>query len=131
MSEKPLNITMKVAPEADHWVALVQGVPGFRGGVTGDTLAELYAEVEAVKHFALNVPKEKDVAVDYVYDIPGVAGELIDGYRKLRRQRDEMAGRLAEAAQTAVGALRGAGMSVRDSATLLGISRSRIDQLSQ
>lgn len=124
-------ITIKVLPEGDYWVGLVQGVADFRGGVTGDTLTELYAEVEAVKHFALGVPKEAEVAVDYVYEIPGVTADVLDAYRQLRRQREEVAAKLTDAALAAVGALRAAGMSVRDSAALLGISRSRIDQLSR
>jgi hypothetical protein len=128
---KPRCITIKVLPEGDYWVGLVQDVPDFRGGVTGDTLTELHAEVEAVKHFALGVPKEADVAVEYEYEIPGVATDVLDSYRQLRRQREEVAAKLSDAALAAVGALRTAGMSVRDSAALLGISRSRIDQLSR
>jgi hypothetical protein len=130
MSDRPLRLTMKVVPEDGHWVALVQDVSDFRGGVTGGSLVELHEEAEAVKHFALNVPKETPVAIDYVYEIPGVAVEVLDTYRHLRAERDDVAGKLSDAATTAVAALRGAGLSVRDSAALLGLSRSRVDQLS-
>jgi len=130
MSDRPLRLAMKVVPEDGHWVALVQDVPDFRGGVTGDSLVELHEEAEAIKHFALNVPKETPVLVDYDYEIPGVSAEIIDTYWHLRTQRDEIAEKFGDAASTAVAALRGAGMSVRDSAVLLGLSRSRVDQLS-
>jgi hypothetical protein len=130
MSDRSLRLTMKVIPEDGHWVAVVQDVPDFRGGVTGDSLVELHEEAEAIKHFALNVSKETPVLVDYSYEIPGVSAEILETYWHLRTQRDEIAEKLGDAATTAVTALRGAGMSVRDSAVLLGLSRSRVDQLS-
>jgi hypothetical protein len=130
MSDRSLRLTMRVIPEDGHWVAVAQDVPDFRGGVTGDSLVELHEEAEAIKHFALNVPKETPVLVDYNYEIPGISAEIIDTYWHLRTQRDEIAEKLSDAATTAVTALRGAGMSVRDSAVLLGLSRSRVDQLS-
>ena len=130
MSDRPLQLTMRVIPEDGHWVALVEDVPDFRGGVTGDSIVELHEEAEAIKHFALNVPKETPVQVDYNYEIPGVSADILDAYWHLRTQRDEIAEKLSDAATTAVAALRGAGMSVRDSAVLLGLSRSRVDQLS-
>jgi hypothetical protein len=61
MSDRPLQLTMRVIPEDGHWVALVEDVPDFRGGVTGDSIVELHEEAEAIKHFALNVPKETPV----------------------------------------------------------------------
>ena len=57
---------MRVIREADHWVALVEGIADFQGGVTGDTIEELHEEVEAVKHFALDVPKGTEVIVGYI-----------------------------------------------------------------
>lgn len=129
MSERAPRLTMRIRPEADYWVAIVEDVPDFHGGVTGDTLSELYEEIDVLKHFALNVPKETRVDVAYIYDIPNVPVEIVTDYWHLREQRDEVAGRLNEAAATAVAALRGAGLSVRDAAAVLGISRSRVDQL--
>ena len=47
-------------------------------GVTGRTLAELFEEVEAVKHFILAVPKETPVEVDFVYELPGVPVDALN-----------------------------------------------------
>lgn len=131
MSSQQARVTMKVINKGDHWIAVVEDVPDFHGGVAGGSLVELYAEVEAIKHFALNVPPEVDVAVDYLYEIPGVSLEVLDTYHHLREQRDELASRHRRAAAAAVSSLREAGLSVRDAAALLGLSRSRVDQLSQ
>jgi hypothetical protein len=120
---------MRIEPEESHWVAVVEDVPGFRGAVTGDTLPELYEEIDAVKHFVLDVPKETPVAINYIYAIPDVPIEIITDYWHMRQERDEVTSRLNTAATSAVVALRGAGLSVRDAAAVLGISRSRVDQL--
>lgn len=130
MSSRQARLTMKVISKGDHWIAVVEDVADFQGGVAGASLSELYAEVEAIKHFALNVGEEVDVAVDYIYEIPGLSVEVLDTYHHLREQRDELASRHKRAAAAAVSALREAGLSVRDAAALLGLSRSRVDQLS-
>jgi hypothetical protein len=130
MSAERFFLTMRVVPDGDCWSALAVDVPGFAGGVTTDTLQELHAEVDAIKHFVLDVPKSAEVIVAYIYEIPGVNVEILDSYRHLRQQREEIAEKLQATAISAVAALRGAGVSVRDSAALLGISRSRVDQLS-
>jgi hypothetical protein len=45
---------MRAVRKTDYWIALPVGAP-IAGGVSGDTLAELCEEVEAVKHFILDV----------------------------------------------------------------------------
>ena len=67
---------MHVVRQSAHWVAVADGVPGVRGRLIANTVAELHAECEA-----------------------------------------------------AAPALRKSGVSVRDAAALLGISKSRVDQL--
>jgi predicted RNase H-like HicB family nuclease len=129
MSKQYARITMRIINKGGYWIALAEDVPDFHGGVAGDTLAELHEEIEAVKHFAVGVPKETRVDVNYIYEIQGVPIEIVTDYWHLREQRDEVTSRLNEAAATAVAALRGAGLSVRDAAAVLGISRSRVDQL--
>ena len=76
------------------------------GGVSGETLAELREEVEAVKHFILDLPEDVPVAVEYVFELPGVAPEELIAYRETITQLSRH--------------LREAGLSDEDSAALLG-----------
>ncbi|GIH28969.1 hypothetical protein Aph01nite_72790 [Acrocarpospora phusangensis] len=64
------------------------------GGVSGRTLAELCDEVEAVKHFILDLPHGTPVAVDYVFELPGVSADNIDDWAN---DPDLMKGRLRKA----------------------------------
>ncbi|MDP9864042.1 MULTISPECIES: hypothetical protein [Streptosporangium] len=103
----------------DVWVALAVGAPG---SVSGESLAELVEEVEAVKHFCLGLPEETPVSVEYVYELPGLPQEVLTSYRRERAQLDESARALAVR-------LREAGLSERDSATLLDMPASGTDLL--
>jgi hypothetical protein len=76
------------------------------GGVSGETLAELRDEVEAVKHFILDLPEDVPVAVEYVFELPGVSTEELNTYRDTITQL--------------IRHLREAGLSDEDSAALLG-----------
>jgi hypothetical protein len=76
------------------------------GGVSGETLAELREEVEAVKHFILDLPEDVPVAVEYVFELPGVSTEELNTYRDTITQLSRH--------------LREAGLSDEDSAALLG-----------
>lgn len=95
--------------DTDVWVGLPIDAPG---SVSGDTLTELFEEVEAIKHFVLGLPKDTPVTVEYVYDLPGVQPETLASYR-------EAWTRLEERAQAVVAELRAAGLSEADSAALL------------
>ncbi|MEO3813655.1 hypothetical protein ABGB17_32060 [Sphaerisporangium sp. B11E5] len=86
----------------DVWVALPEGAPG---SVSGDTLAELLEEAEAVKHFVLGLSKDVPVRVEFVFEVPGVPVETIDSYRQARARLIDQ--------------LRQAGLSEQDSAELL------------
>jgi hypothetical protein len=126
MTRRTHRLSVSVIKKDGYWIALPVGAPG---SMSGDTLPELFNEVEAFKHFCLDLPPEADVAVEYLYDIPEVGEEVIDTYRDLRTQRDRIVGQLDEATKTAAGRLKQAGVSVRDSAAMLGLSPSRVDQL--
>jgi DNA-directed RNA polymerase specialized sigma24 family protein len=115
------------------WTALPQDFPGSAGG---RTIAELHDEVEALKHFFTGEDPATDIAVDYMYELPGVAPEVLAGYRHERTQRDQAALELRRAndkliakAHAAATALRAAGLSIRDSAALMGLSKSRFEQI--
>lgn len=115
------------------WTALPQGYPGSAGG---RTITELHEEIEALKHFFTGEDLATDIAVDYIYELPGVAPEVLIDYRHGRAVRDEVADELRRAneelsskARTTATALRRAGLSIRDSAALMGLSKSRFEQI--
>jgi DNA-directed RNA polymerase specialized sigma24 family protein len=115
------------------WTALPQGFPGSAGG---RTVPELQEEVEALKHFFTGAASGTDIAIEYVYELPGVAPEILIDYRDERSQRDRAALELRRAndelsakARAAATALRAAGLSIRDSAALMGLSKSRFEQI--
>jgi hypothetical protein len=117
------------------WTALPQGYPGSAGG---RTIAELHEEVEAMKHFITGTEPVTEITVDYVYDVPGLSGEVLLDYRHKRSRRDEAAAELRRAndelgakARATAAALRAAGLSVRDSAAVMNLSKSRFEQLCQ
>lgn len=115
------------------WTALPQGFPGSAGG---RTIAELQDEVEALKHFFTGEAPATGITVDYVYELPGVAPEILIDYKHERAHRDEAAAELRRAndelsvrGRAAASALRAAGLSIRDSAALMGLSKSRFEQI--
>jgi DNA-directed RNA polymerase specialized sigma24 family protein len=115
------------------WTALPQGYPGSAGG---RTIAELHEEVEALKHFFTGEDPATDISVDYIYELPGISPEILMDYRHGRSARDQAALELRRAndelgakARAAAAALRAAGLSVRDSAALMGLSKSRFEQI--
>jgi hypothetical protein len=115
------------------WTALPQGFPGSAGG---RTIAELHDEVEALKHFFTGEAPATEIAVDYIYELPGVAPEILVDYGHGRSHRDEVAAELRRAndelgakARAVANALRAAGLSIRDSAALMGLSKSRFEQI--
>jgi DNA-directed RNA polymerase specialized sigma24 family protein len=115
------------------WTALPQGYPGSAGG---RTIAELQEEVEALKHFFTGEDAATAVVVDYVYELPEGAREVLVDYQHGRSIRDQAAADLRRAndelgtkARTVAAALRGAGLSIRDCAALMGLSKSRFEQI--
>jgi hypothetical protein len=120
------RLAVRVLKKDGYWIGLPIDAPG---SMTGDTLNDLFEDVETFKHFCLGLPKETPVVVSYTYDLPEFDEEVIDVYRDLRAERNKIAAQLDEAARIAVARLRQAGISVRDSAALLGLSPSRVDQL--
>jgi hypothetical protein len=115
------------------WTALPQGFPGSAGG---RTITELHDEVEALKHSSPAKTRRAEITVDYVYELPGVAPEVLIDYKHERSQRDRAAldlrranDELSAKARAAASALRAAGLSIRDSAALMGLSKSRFEQI--
>ncbi|GLX01452.1 hypothetical protein [Microtetraspora sp. NBRC 16547] len=69
--------------DTEVWYAGPVDAP-IRSGVSAETLAELRAAVESVKHFVLGVPEDTAITVEYVYDLPGVSAEVWQAHRELR-----------------------------------------------
>lgn len=116
------------------WTGLPEGYPG---SAAGRTAAELFAEIEALKHFMTGEQPATDIAVDYVYEVDGFPAEVLAGYQHGRAARDKAAeafrrasDELTAKARETARALRAAGLSVRDGAAVMGLSKSRFDQLS-
>lgn len=141
MSQAVINLAVVILREqtldtgAWVWTALPQGYPGSAGG---RTIAELHEEVEAMKHFITGTDQATEITVEYVYDVPGLSGEILLDYRHGRSRRDAAAAELRRAndelgakARATAAALRAAGLSVRDSAAVMDLSKSRFEQLCQ
>lgn len=141
MSGPAINLVVQVKREqaldtgAWVWTALPHGYPGSAGG---RSIAELHEEVEALKHFITGAEPTTPVTVDYIYEVPGLSAEVLIDYRHGRSRRDEAAAELRRAndelgvkARTIASALRDAGLSIRDSAAVMELSKSRFEQLSQ
>jgi hypothetical protein len=115
------------------WTGLPEGCPGSAGG---RTVAELFAEVDALKHFMMDEDPTTEIAVDYMYDVADFPVSVLIDYHHGRAARDKAAEDLRRAndelitkARATASALRAAGLSVRDGAALMGLSKSRFDQL--
>jgi hypothetical protein len=56
----------------------------------GDTLFEMFAEVEFGKHFSLALPKDVPVSVEYVAGQPEIAAELRDAWRAFQAMPEDV-----------------------------------------
>ncbi len=72
-----------------------------------------------------------------MFEPPGAPPEILIDYRHERSQRDRAAldlrhanDKLGAKARAAATALRAAGLSIRDSAAVMGLSKSRFEQIS-
>ena len=141
MSGPAINLVVHVKREqaldtgAWVWTALPQGYPGSAGG---RSIAELHEEVEALKHFITGAEPTTPVTVGYIYEVPGLSAEVLLDYQHGRSHRDQAAAELRRAndelgvkARAIASALRDAGLSIRDSAAVMELSKSRFEQLCQ
>ena len=67
------RVTVRVSKHDDCWVGLSRDL---HGGLSGDTLPELFAEIEFFKHSAAGLSKDVPVCVEYVADQPEISPEL-------------------------------------------------------
>lgn len=137
-AEKRLTVRVRREQALDSGAWVWTGLPeGYPGSASGRTVAELFEEIEALKHFMTGQDPATDIGVDYLYEVDGFPVEVLIDYQHSRAARDIAAEELRRAneeltakARATAPALRAAGLSVRDGAALMGLSKSRFDQLS-
>ncbi|MFJ2034265.1 hypothetical protein [Streptosporangium sp. NPDC087985] len=110
------------------WSAIPMDLPPI-GGVTGRTLTELHQEAEAVAWFVLDVPKETEISVKYVYDIDEELAADLDQYKQSAAQAKAVNAVREAAAIRIAKKLTAAGISERDGALIMGLSKQRVHQL--
>jgi hypothetical protein len=76
------------------WTGLPDGYPGSAGG---RTVAELFEEVEALKHFMTGDDPATDIRVDYLYEVADIPVEVLVDYHHGRVARDKAAENLRRA----------------------------------
>lgn len=119
-----------VTREDSYWLA---DVPELQGAHTyARNLPTLDQAVREVIVLAADLPDEAmlELVIDYDYhtgdpDLDAAAGEV----RRLRRQAGELVTTAAARTEQAAVRLVASGLSVRDTAALLGISPQRVSQL--
>jgi hypothetical protein len=67
------RVKVRVLKRDGYWVGLSDDLAG---GLTGDTLPELFAEIEFTKHSCAGLPKDDAVCVEYIAGQPEIAPEL-------------------------------------------------------
>ncbi len=135
--QKRLTIRVRREQALDSGVWVWTGLPeGYPGSAGGRTIAELLEEMEALKHFMTGEGPATEITVDYMYEVADVPVEVLLDYQHGRAARDKAAEDLRRAndelilkSRATASALRAAGLSVRDGAALMGLSKSRFDQL--
>ena len=128
MSERGYGVV--VTREDGHWLA---DVPELEGAHTyARSLPALDQVVREVIVLAADLPDDAmpGLVLDYRYDTgdPELDATALE-VRRLRRQADELAAAVTARTSEAAGQLVARGLSVRDVATLLGISPQRVSQL--
>jgi hypothetical protein len=67
------RLKVRVLKKYGYWVGLSDDLAG---GSTGDTLPELFAEIEFFKHSCTGIPKDVPVCAEYVAGQPEIVPEL-------------------------------------------------------
>jgi hypothetical protein len=126
-----VKVTLQVVRDGRSWVGLPDGYPG---SCTGRSIMELMQEAQAFLPYMVSGPDGipvQDVVVGCVFaSIPVELQADVQHYQELVRQRQDLDRELNDLGARTVRQLRStAGLTDADSATLLGISRQRANQL--
>ena len=116
--------------EGRYWVAVVDGL---RGGATEvRALSALEVEVrDLISALTDAAPDSFDLEWDYTDALPESAGAAIADVDAWRGRLAEAEAQYARAQAAAAARLSAAGVSVRDSASLLRVSPARVVQVSR
>ncbi|WP_163543808.1 MerR [Occultella kanbiaonis] len=125
-----MTVTYKVdvSREGRYWVAEVEGVPG--GATEVRRLSELDDEVRDLVSGLLDVDPD-DVAVQYDFR-KALGDEAAAAWQVFERERDELYAKrkqFEDDRAAAIRALHDQGVSMRDTAQLVGLSHQRVSQL--
>jgi hypothetical protein len=77
MTRHMQHLKVEVLKKDGYWVGLPVDAPG---SMSGDTLPQLFAEVEYSKYVCLWVPHEAPVSVEYLAADPAIRAELDAAY---------------------------------------------------
>lgn len=122
-----MSYRVVVTREGDNWLADVSELEGAH--TFSRSLFGLRRAVEDVIVLAADLPDDAVPDVIFEYDVDD---EIVTNAAQLGRTRAELARQEAEAQAETAGAidrLRAAGYSMRDAATLLGITPGRVSQV--
>lgn len=119
-----------VTREDGFWVAVVRGV---RGGATETRrLSALESEVRDLLGGLLDVPGDELQLEFHLEHALGIgAYKAVGSYDQAKRELTSAQWLYESAQRDAVHELRVAGISLRDAATILGISHQRVQQLTE
>lgn len=118
-----MRVTAKATRSGDWWAVVVPEVPGLF------TQARRLDQIEAeVIDAAAMLDVEVD-AVDVEAELPDLDRHLIAQVRELREAAREAEAAAGDASRRAVARLRGDGLTVRDVASVLGLSAQRVSVL--
>ena len=123
------TFTADVTREGSDWLG---DIPELEGASTyAPTLARLVEDLQDVAIMAADLPDDADVAIELRFDdsLADVADAASVG--QARRANAQEAQELAERTNRAVHQLSSDGYSVRDIATIVGITHGRVSQIAQ
>jgi len=124
------QVSYKVNVSRDNrfWIAEVEGVPG--GATESRVLADLDTEVRDLLAGLLDVDEE---SLELRYDFSAALGdEVAQAWERFEAERQELYRRQRQVEEDRLLVLRGLrdrGVSLRDSAVVVGVSHQRVAQL--
>jgi predicted RNase H-like HicB family nuclease len=111
--------------ESGWWLARAADVAGCH--TQARSLAEARRRIREALDLFVDDAAEATLTDDL--RVPTKIQQAVRAYRRLRKRADAEEAKAAVAARSAVEALQGASLSVRDAAAVLGVSHQRVHQL--
>ncbi len=118
-----MEVTAMATRSDGMWAVEVPAIPGLF------TQARRLDQVAAMVADAANLLGHRDVEVVVVPTLTPAQDDAVRVAKQRRQELREVEAAAARANREAVAALRGSGLSVRDAATLMGVSPQRISAI--